>query len=801
MTKFKRVTLFAKLLLTASLLGTTSSAQQRRPAAPKAPAPVQPAAAAPTFDTFIAADSYKLYGEARGVGQLIRSPGVNDLLEPVMKLAAPPKEFKTLVKWLTLHADALVTSRMLFAAWPSRSQLPQVIFAIEFPSVEEAQKFEPQLKEFLPKFLPTPQPESSPSPGVEKNVTAEAKPKEPPRPQYVLKQSGSLVVISDTPFTFKNLRPAGSRALLDDPNFRLVHDRFNSDSIFLYFDIHSIEKDEQERAQRLEEEYRKQQESEAANPGKQQAESELADQKTAKVDSEELAPAEVTEPVSPEATPDANQPQPQATLSATIVSADTKGSAAAPKPDAMSMAFESLSRGFFAGRPKWPEAIGVALVFDADSYALRALLVNSPDVKGNAIPFIPQLISGPALIPESPSILPADTEFFVTASLDYPQIYEGILKTLTGEQQERSARTVQTIKASEPESPFASYEKSLGLKIKEDLLPLLGSEVAFSIPVQALNMRTPAPSPSPRDTGADGSTQEAPATSGLAPVIAIAVKDKEALRTLLPKMIDTMSVKGASLLAETEKQDDTELVSYADFIAYAFVGDFLVMSPDTRAVRHVVDSYLNHAILAADSHFKNYTRWQPRQVLGQIYVSPALMESYNAITRDANSPLNDQLREFMSRISPTPQPVTYALSNEGMGPLHELHIPKNLVMFLIAGISSETNQPPLVRNEAFAKSMLRMIVSAEATYEATEGNGSFATLDQLSKAKLINKDMMQNFGYRIDLAVVGTKYEVTAVPIEYGKTGKLSFFIDESAVLRGGDHGGGPATVADNPVQ
>jgi hypothetical protein len=278
------------------------------------------------------------------------------------------------------------------------------------------------------------------------------------------------------------------------------------------------------------------------------------------------------------------------------------------------------------------------------------------------------------------------------------------------------------------------------------------------------------------------------------------VKDKEALRTLLPKMIDTMSVKGASLLAETEKRDDTELVSYADFVSYAFVGDFLVMSPDTRAVHHVVDSYLNHATLASDSHFKNYTRWQPRQVLGQIYVSPALMESYNAIS-GANSPLNDQLREFMSRISPTPQPVTYALSNDGTGPLHELHIPKNLVMFLIAGISSETNQPPLVRNEAFAKTMLRLIARAEATYEATEGKGSFATLDQLSKAKLINKDMMQNFGYRIDLAVMGTKYEVTAVPIEYGKSGKLSFFIDETAVLRGGDHGGSPATVADNPVQ
>jgi hypothetical protein len=42
---------------------------------------------------------------------------------------------------------------------------------------------------------------------------------------------------------------------------------------------------------------------------------------------------------------------------------------------------------------------------------------------------------------------------------------------------------------------------------------------------------------------------------------------------------------------------------------------------------------------------------------------------------------------------------------------------------------------------------------------------------------------------------------MTAVPIEYGKSGKLSFFVDETGVLRAGDHGGGPASIADKPVQ
>jgi hypothetical protein len=43
--------------------------------------------------------------------------------------------------------------------------------------------------------------------------------------------------------------------------------------------------------------------------------------------------------------------------------------------------------------------------------------------------------------------------------------------------------------------------------------------------------------------------------------------------------------------------------------------------------------------------------------------------------------------------------------------------------------------------------------------------------------------------------LVGDKFQVTAVPDEYGKTGKTSYFIDRTNVLRGGDHGGGVGDI------
>ena len=57
--------------------------------------------------------------------------------------------------------------------------------------------------------------------------------------------------------------------------------------------------------------------------------------------------------------------------------------------------------------------------------------------------------------------------------------------------------------------------------------------------------------------------------------------------------------------------------------------------------------------------------------------------------------MDEQTRAFLARLSIVPQPVTYSLYNEGFGPLHELHVPKNLVLMLIGGISGFVNSPPV----------------------------------------------------------------------------------------------------------
>src|ERR1044072_10050806 len=128
-----RPTAAALLLIFSAFLTATSVAQQKRqtPAKTRPKAVVAPTPA-PTFDTLVPADSYTLYGEVRGVGQLVRSSAMTDLLEPILKLAGPPKEFKSIMKWLNAHADELMTSRLLVATWPMSEKVPEVVIAIEF---------------------------------------------------------------------------------------------------------------------------------------------------------------------------------------------------------------------------------------------------------------------------------------------------------------------------------------------------------------------------------------------------------------------------------------------------------------------------------------------------------------------------------------------------------------------------------------------------------------------------------------------------------------------------------------------
>ena len=104
-------------------------------------------------------------------------------------------------------------------------------------------------------------------------------------------------------------------------------------------------------------------------------------------------------------------------------------------------------------------------------------------------------------------------------------------------------------------------------------------------------------------------------------------------------------------------------------------------------------------------------------------------------------------------------------------------------------------------NEMIAISVLRLIANGEENYKKTAGNGSYGSIDELVARKMLGQEMLDKYGYRFVISTNANGFEAVATPVEYGKSGKRSFFIDQSRVVRGDDKGGGPATVADKPVE
>jgi hypothetical protein len=263
-----------------------------------------------------------------------------------------------------------MTSRLLVAFWPSNKNLPESIIAVEFESAEEAAKFVTPLNEFLPTVVP-PEPAASPD---------KQKPAAPATPNFHVQRLGSLAVLTQKQWTMKQLKPAGSKLLYEDANFRTAHSRFSSESVFVYIDVKAIERQEEENRKRAEATQREENERmkrEAAAAAEQKKEAAEADK--------------------PAANDNVTVSEEQRNVLASTAGPETAREA--PTPDPMSTALSNLGMAFFGGEADWPDAVALALAIEGDSIDLRALLVNAPGEKSDVVPLWPKLIPAAAIAP------------------------------------------------------------------------------------------------------------------------------------------------------------------------------------------------------------------------------------------------------------------------------------------------------------------------------------------------------------------------------------------------------------------
>lgn len=107
-------------------------------------------------------------------------------------------------------------------------------------------------------------------------------------------------------------------------------------------------------------------------------------------------------------------------------------------------------------------------------------------------------------------------------------------------------------------------------------------------------------------------------------------------------------------------------------------------------------------------------------------------------------------------------------------------------------------------NEGSAIYSLRMISSAEMTYE--QQYRKYATLEELAEAGLIDAKLASGVknGYRFTVELASDpdapQFSADCVPLDYRKSGRRSFHVDNTLVIRAADNQGAPASSADSPL-
>jgi hypothetical protein len=244
-----------------------------------------------------------------------------------------------------------------------------------------------------------------------------------------------------------------------------------------------------------------------------------------------------------------------------------------------------------------------------------------------------------------------------------------------------------------------------------------------------------------------------------------------------------------------QKQGEAELFTFAGG-GVAFIDNFLVIAFDPRSMKRVVAAYNEGRTLGRSRHYRDPADWQPRQLIGQGYVSSALLKDMFGDALKSTDDIDDEkLRSYLVGLDPEPGAITLAATRDAAGLMHELHVPKNLLNLWSASALVEEKLRQVRTNEGHALGQLYTISHAQRMFKDNEGRyGTFEELRRANPDMLAHLESLTAEGYEIKLTASGDVFEMTATPTGYPKQGRRSFYIDQTGKLRGGDLGGRPAS-------
>ena len=849
-TLLRRLTTHGCVALLLLSFAPAGQAQRRRhrtttPPRPQAQAPARPSAtpdAAPSraqqpqpsqqarraepdlsVEEMLAADSYTVYLELRRVGTLSRAEEVKSAVASLRLLGGEEaKPVTDLYGFISDNAEALGESRVVVTFMPARPEVPQALMAVELESLEAAVAFEPKLRRMLGERVPqvkkalsggaAPEPVVVPKPDAGERARGAAK---PPAADFALRRVGRWLLAADAPFTLKRLRGEESQPrLADSPRFQSVRARFASDSLFVYVDTNVAQQGWALQMQRASEVQQQQQEATPTavlntppapgtgesgvvlNPSVQERQPAVdPDPQPDPMGEDESTPASAEMRTEEQAVPEVH-----------IETDNPTAPTAPPPPSEEEVAVHGMNRvlsGLWGGVPRIPGAVALGAGLDRGALAVRLAVENTPDGTISLIPFLPNVVSGPPVTGETAAVAPADAELFAAASLDWTQIYNSTLGAASvnpaalaasfgGDEGDAKAE-----RQPSADETIAAVEKLFGFKFKEDLLPALGNEVAISLPLSTGDFGLGRP----RSIGEE-KKEEHEAEPGF--VVIVSLNNPDRVREILPRALVAFgfAAPGTPQHAEKRKGFDIHTLGASDGFSYAIINNFLV-GGELKSVRHCVDSFDERQTLASTNVYRDAVAWQAKQKLVHIYLSDSIMKTTLEETKKRSGGSTDPVvRALLAQLETAETaPASYEATNEGDVVMHEVRLPISLVRTYALSLAVAARDSAVLINETMAVYALQRIAGAQSTYKDERKKRRFGTLEELVAEELLEKTFLENMEYKFELEIAGDKFEVSATPKTYGKTGRRSFLLDQTGTVRAADHKGQPANTDDPAVE
>lgn len=600
----------------------------------------QSAVAAQELDELLGAGSYAFYAEMR-FAELSRQAQQNaDLfaafrsLSEQSKLSMPPAllEFSRKYESEWQREDA----RLILGALALRGELPHLLGAVRLSSPEVAESFAADLKPLIAslkdELTKSARQVTNSSRGTRR--TRRNRPTSPaPVPNFLanlnfaVERRGNLVVVSEKPFDFAKLRPAGAPAFVADERVRAARERFVQDGVVYFVDVAGLIEGVPQLIK-------------------------MMDELTAR-----------------SAKPAGAQSAAGASLSSVIA------------PETLKMILNGL-------RDNFPSAMGAGVKFENGDYVAKALVMPRPGQEASLTPILPLPVMGPALRMRVPQMLPADVTLAASVSLDFQKSYDKALELYSIFTRLRAGATATGTTPGDTaavEAQIAGLEDLLGLKIRDELLASVGHEVGFALKIKSYPWEQTAPAAG-KGPGSNLNLNDYQLA------LLLEVKDKDRVQGLLTKMLG-----GAAANRVEEQLGDVTITSDGKS-AYAFVGDFLVVSDRAEMIRRIVETQDKGAALAGDADYR--ASFAGSEALTHVYVAKDLMRSLDVAFRRSvetaqakkGAAADGKLLALLADMRREPRPAAYLMTTEPAGVYHEARIPTGFYTLLVAYALAESEK-------------------------------------------------------------------------------------------------------------